>query len=103
MKVILWNLRKSLLELFPTTKYRMILVGLILIAAFISVSELLVAKLFTQIILNEEELLLNNSFASLDKNDASMAIKIKKRSSLIPTWEPKEKLIPKTNKDSSQP
>jgi len=56
MKVILWNLRKSLLELFPTTKYRMILVGLILIAAFISVSELLVAKLFTQIILNEEEL-----------------------------------------------
>ena len=56
MKVILWNLRKSLLELFPTTKYRMILVSLILIAAFISVSELLVAKLFTQIILNEDEL-----------------------------------------------
>ena len=56
MKVILWNLRKSLLELFPTKKYRLILVGLILIAAFISVSELLVAKLFTQIILNEDEL-----------------------------------------------
>ena len=56
MKVILWNLRKSLLELFPTKKYRLILVSLILIAAFISVSELLVAKLFTQIILNEDEL-----------------------------------------------
>jgi hypothetical protein len=56
MKVILWNLRKSLLELFPTTKYRLILVSLILIAAFISVSELLVAKLFTKIILHEGEL-----------------------------------------------
>ena len=56
MKVILWNLRKSLLELFPTSKYRLILISLILIAAFISVSELLVAKLFTQIILNEDEL-----------------------------------------------
>jgi len=56
MKIILWNLRKSLLELFPTTKYRLILISLILIAAFISVSELLVAKLFTQIILHEGEL-----------------------------------------------
>jgi len=56
MKVILWNLRKSLLELFPTTKYRLILISLVLIAAFISVSELLVAKLFTKIILHEGEL-----------------------------------------------
>jgi hypothetical protein len=34
-------------------KYRLILVSLVLIAAFISVSELAVAKLFTGIILNE--------------------------------------------------
>jgi hypothetical protein len=32
------------------------------------------------ILCKDVELLLNNSFASLDKNDASMAIKIKKRS-----------------------
>jgi len=56
VKVILWHLRKSLLELFPTRRYRLILIGLILIAAFISVSELLVAKLFTQIILHEGEI-----------------------------------------------
>jgi hypothetical protein len=56
MKVILWNLRNSLHELFPTKKFRLILVSLILIAAFISVSELLVAKLFTKIILHEGEL-----------------------------------------------
>jgi len=56
MKVILWNLRKSLLELFPTTKFRLILVSLSLLAASISVSELLVAKFFTQIILHEGEL-----------------------------------------------
>ena len=56
MKVILWNLRKSLIELFPTNKFRLILVSLSLLAASISVSELLVAKLFTQIILHEGEL-----------------------------------------------
>lgn len=56
MKVILWNLRKSLLELFPTNKFRLILIGLSLLAASISVSELLVAKFFTQIILHEDEL-----------------------------------------------
>jgi len=56
MKVILWNLRKSLLELFPTKKFRLILIGLIVIAAFISVSELIVAKLFTKIILHEGEI-----------------------------------------------
>lgn len=63
MKVILWNLRKSLLELFPTTKYRLILISLVLIAAFISVSELLVAKLFTKIILHEGELDKSKLFA----------------------------------------
>jgi len=56
MKVILWHLRKSLLELFPTRRDRLVLIGLILIAALISVSELLVAKLFTQIILHEGEI-----------------------------------------------
>lgn len=56
MKVILWNLRKSLLELFPTNKFRLILISLSLLAASISVSELLVAKFFTQIILHEGEL-----------------------------------------------
>ncbi len=56
MKVILWNLRKSLLELFPTNKFRLILIGLSLLAASISVSELLVAKFFTQIILHEDKL-----------------------------------------------
>ena len=34
----------------------------------------------TMIVFGKEELLINNSFANLDKNDASMAIKIKKRS-----------------------
>jgi len=56
MKVILSHLRKSLLELFPTRRDRLVLIGLILIAALISVSELLVAKLFTQIILHEGEI-----------------------------------------------
>ena len=45
MKVILWNLRKSLLELFPNNKLRLILISLSLLAASISVSELLVAAL----------------------------------------------------------
>ena len=56
MKVILWNLRKSLHDLFPTRRFRLILIGLVLIAAFISVSELIVARLFTQIILHEGEI-----------------------------------------------
>jgi hypothetical protein len=43
----------ALTELFSTTKYRIILLGLVLIAAMISVSELAVAKLFTKIILDE--------------------------------------------------
>jgi len=56
LKVILWNLRKSLHDLFPTRRFRLILIGLVLIAAFISVSELIVARLFTQIILHEGEI-----------------------------------------------
>jgi hypothetical protein len=56
VKIILWHLRKSLIDLFPTKKFRSILIGLILIAAFISVSELIVAKLFTKIILDEGEI-----------------------------------------------
>ena len=47
------ELRSALHELFTTRKYRLILISLVLIAAFISVSELAVAKLFTGIILNE--------------------------------------------------
>jgi len=43
----------ALTELFSTKKYRVVLLGLVLIAAMISVSELAVAKLFTKIILDE--------------------------------------------------
>lgn len=43
----------ALTELFSTRKYRVVLLGLVLIAAMISVSELAVAKLFTKIILEE--------------------------------------------------
>jgi len=53
MLTIARQLRLALLELFTTTKYRLILISLVLIAAFISVSELAVAKLFTKIILHE--------------------------------------------------
>jgi len=53
MLTIVNQLRLALLELFTTTKYRIILISLVLIAAFISVSELAVAKLFTAIILHE--------------------------------------------------
>ncbi|CAB4735838.1 MAG: hypothetical protein F2696_03220 [Actinobacteria bacterium] len=53
MLTIVNQLRLALLELFTTTKYRIILISLVLIAAFISVSELAVAKLFTNIILHE--------------------------------------------------
>ena len=49
-------MRKSLLELFPNNKLRLILISLSLLAASISVSELLVAKFFTEIILHEGEL-----------------------------------------------
>jgi hypothetical protein len=56
MRTIFGQLKSSLLDLFPTTKYRLILASLVLIAAFISVSELAVAKLFTKIILHEGEL-----------------------------------------------
>ena len=53
MLVVARELRAALLQLFTTRKYRFILISLVLIAAFISVSELAVAKLFTGIILNE--------------------------------------------------
>lgn len=56
MRTILGQLKASTLQLFPNTKYRLILIVLVLTAAFISVSELAVAKLFTQIILHEDEL-----------------------------------------------
>lgn len=53
MLVVARELRAAFHELFVTRKYRLILISLVLIAAFISVSELAVAKLFTSIILNE--------------------------------------------------
>lgn len=56
MLTIATQLKLALLELFTTTKYRIILLSLVLIAAFISVSELAVAKLFTKIILHEGSL-----------------------------------------------
>ena len=56
MRAILGQLKATLLQLFPTMKFRIILIILVLTAAFISVSELAVAKLFTKIILHEGEL-----------------------------------------------
>ena len=56
MRTMFRHFKDSLLQLFPTTKFRIILIVLVLTAAFISVSELAVAKLFTQIILHEGEL-----------------------------------------------
>jgi hypothetical protein len=53
MLIVVKELLYALTELFSTTKYRLILLGLVLIAAMISVSELAVAKLFTKIILDE--------------------------------------------------
>jgi hypothetical protein len=53
MIILARELRLAFHDLFTTRKYRLILVSLVLIAAFISVSELAVAKLFTGIILNE--------------------------------------------------
>ena len=53
MIIVARELRLAFHDLFTTRKYKLILVSLVLIAAFISVSELAVAKLFTGIILNE--------------------------------------------------
>lgn len=62
MRTILLQLKASLLQLFPTTRFRLILVVLVLTAAFISVSELALAKFFMQIILHEGELTRNEIF-----------------------------------------
>jgi hypothetical protein len=56
VRTMLKHFKDSMLQLFPTTKFRIILIVLVMTAAFISVSELAVAKLFTQIILHESEL-----------------------------------------------
>jgi len=53
MLIVVKELLNSFKELFSTRKYRVILLGLVIIAAMISVSELAVAKLFTKIILDE--------------------------------------------------
>ena len=53
MRFVAKEMLYALTELFSTKKYRLILLGLVLIAAMISVSELAVAKLFTKIILDE--------------------------------------------------
>ena len=65
MRTIFLQLKGSLLQLFPTTKFRLVLVVLVLTAAFISVSELAVAKFFMQIILNEGELTTNQIILSV--------------------------------------
>ena len=52
MVIIARQLTVAFHNLFTTRKYKLILISLVLIAAFISVSELAVAKLFTGIILN---------------------------------------------------
>jgi hypothetical protein len=53
MRFVAKEMLYALTELFSTKRYRLILLGLVLIAAMISVSELAVAKLFTKIILDE--------------------------------------------------
>ena len=55
MKIIITELRSSLHLLFQTRKLRLTMLGLVLLAAIISISELAVAKLFTQIIYAESE------------------------------------------------
>ena len=56
MVIIARELTVAFHSLFTTRKYKLILISLVLIAAFISVSELAVAKLFTGIILNEDKM-----------------------------------------------
>ena len=56
MVIIARELTVAFHNLFTTRKYKLILISLVLIAAFISVSELAVAKLFTGIILNEDKM-----------------------------------------------
>ena len=56
MLLILTKIRDTLQMLFPKGKFRAILLGLVLLSSAISVSELLVAKLFTKIISHENKL-----------------------------------------------
>lgn len=56
MLLILAKIRETLQLLFPKGKFRAILLGLVLLSSAISVSELLVAKLFTKIISGEDKL-----------------------------------------------
>ena len=56
MLTIIGQMKAAFLLLFPTTKFRLILGSLVLITSFISVSELALAKMFMQIILNEGSL-----------------------------------------------
>lgn len=56
MLLILAKIKDSLQMLFPKGKFRAILLGLVLLSSAISVSELLVAKLFTTIISGEDKL-----------------------------------------------
>ena len=50
MRIVVKELLYAVKTLFTTSKDRLVLLGLVLIAAIISVSELAVAKLFTDII-----------------------------------------------------
>ena len=56
MLIVARELIHAVKMLFTTTKYRLILLGIVLLAAMISVSELAVAKLFTKIISHEKTL-----------------------------------------------
>ncbi len=55
MIFIAGQLRAAINRLFPTRKHRIVLLGLVMLAAVISVSELAVAKIFTEIALQEQQ------------------------------------------------
>jgi len=56
MLIVVKELSYAVRTLFTTNKYRVILLGLVLLAAMISVSELAVAKIFTKIIGHEKSM-----------------------------------------------
>ncbi len=55
MIFIAGQLRAAINRLFPTRKHRIVLLGLVMLAAAISVSELAVAKIFIEIVLQEQQ------------------------------------------------
>ncbi len=55
MIFIAGQLRAAINRLFPTRKHRIVLLGLVMVAAAIAVSELAVAKIFIEIVLQEQQ------------------------------------------------